>query len=69
MEKEQKEILTITELGREYKQRGIATFAIRNWAKQGLFPTLKAGNRTYINRSIFEEYLKSGSVRNNPLRH
>ena len=28
MEKEQKEILTITELGRECKQRGIATLPI-----------------------------------------
>lgn len=64
METKQKEILTITELGREYKPRGIATFAIRNWAKQGLFPTLKAGNRTYINRAIFEEFLTKGGAAN-----
>ena len=62
METTQKEILTITELGREYKPRGIATFAIRNWAKAGLFPTLKAGNRTYINRTVFEEFLTKGGA-------
>jgi hypothetical protein len=64
MEAIKKEIMTITEAGREYKERVIATFAIRNWAKQGLLPTLKAGNRTYINRTIFEEFLATGDGAN-----
>lgn len=68
MEAIKKEIMTITEAGREYKPRGVATFAIRNWAKQGLFPTLKAGNRTYINRTVFEEFLAKGGERLNEIR-
>jgi hypothetical protein len=64
METIQKEIMTITEAGWEYKARGAATFAIRNWAKQGLFPTLKAGNRTYLNRAVFEEFLTKGGAAN-----
>jgi hypothetical protein len=60
VEPTEKVILTIKETAREYKPRGVAEFAIRNWAKQGLFPTLQAGNRVYINRAVFEEFLAKG---------
>ena len=56
MEKE-KSALTIPQTAKEYN---FPEFAIRTLVKRGAFPVVQVGNRCYIIRSIFEEYLKTG---------
>ena len=54
---EQKAALTIKETAREY---GFPEYAIRTLVKRGAFPVIQVGNRCYITRAKFEEYLERG---------
>lgn len=54
---EQKVALTIKQTAQEYN---FPEFAIRTLVKRGAFPVIQAGNRCYIVRSVFEEYLQKG---------
>lgn len=54
---EEKQALTIKETANAYK---FPEFAIRTLIKRGAFPVIQVGNRCYIVRSIFEDYLKTG---------
>lgn len=56
MEKE-KTALTIPQTAKEYS---FPEFAIRTLVKRGAFPVVQVGNRCYIIRSVFEDYLKTG---------
>ncbi len=57
---EEKTALTIKETAKTYN---FPEFAIRTLVKRGAFPVVQVGNRCYIVRSIFEEYLKSGGAK------
>jgi len=57
---EQKVALTIKQTAQEYN---FPEFAIRTLVKRGAFPVIQAGNRCYIVRSVFEEYLQKGGER------
>ena len=54
---EEKTALTIKETAKEYH---FPEFAIRTLVKRGAFPVIQVGNRCYIVRGVFEEYLKTG---------
>lgn len=54
---EEKAALTIKETAKAYH---FPEFAIRTLVKRGAFPVVQVGNRCYIVRSVFEEYLKKG---------
>jgi len=54
---EQKTALTIKETAKAFN---FPEYAIRTLIKRGAFPVIQVGNRCYIVRSIFEEYLKTG---------
>lgn len=53
----EKPALTIKETAREFN---FPEFAIRTLVKRGAFPVIQVGNRCYITRDVFEEYLKKG---------
>ena len=57
MEEKKKAVLTIKELAKEF---GFPEFGIRGLIKRGAFPVIKCGNRCYVVRDVFEEYLRSG---------
>ena len=57
---EQKAALTIKETAREYQ---FPEYAIRTLVKRGAFPVIQVGNRVYITRAKFEEYLEKGGER------
>ena len=57
---EEKTALTIKETAKTYN---FPEFAIRTLVKRGAFPVVQVGNRCYIDRSIFEEYLKTGGAK------
>lgn len=57
---EQKTALTIKETAKEFS---FPEFAIRTLVKRGAFPVVQVGNRCYIVRDIFAEYLKTGGAR------
>ena len=54
---EEKTALTIKETAKNFN---FPEYAIRTLVKRGAFPVVQVGNRCYIVRSIFEEYLKTG---------
>ena len=54
---EQKAALTIKQTAKEYN---FPEFAIRTLVKRGAFPVVQVGNRCYIVRSVFEDYLQKG---------
>lgn len=57
MEDKEKTALTIKQTAAQYN---FPEFAIRTLVKRGAFPVVQVGNRCYIVRSVFEEYLKTG---------
>lgn len=60
---EQKAALTIKETASEYH---FPEFAIRTLVKRGAFPVIQVGNRCYITRTIFEEFLLKGGEKYDP---
>ena len=55
----EKPAMTIKETAREFK---FPEFAIRSLVKRGAFPVIQVGNRVYIVREVFAEYLKKGGT-------
>lgn len=55
--------LTIKETAREFN---FPEFAIRTLVKRQAFPVVQVGNRCYILRHVFNEYLQSGGAVYNP---
>lgn len=55
----EKPAMTIKETAREFQ---FPEFAIRSLVKRGAFPVLQVGNRVYIVREVFAEYLKKGGT-------
>lgn len=51
--------LTIKEAAREFN---FPEHAIRNLIKRQTFPVVQVGNRCYILRHVFNEYLQSGGA-------
>jgi phage antirepressor YoqD-like protein len=60
MEVKEKTVITVRETAKEY---GIPEHGLRNLIKSGEVPTIKCGNRHYISRPQFENYLLRGSER------
>ena len=54
---EERKALTIKETAKEFN---FPEFAIRTLVKRGAFPVVQVGNRCYIVRDVFAEYLKTG---------
>jgi hypothetical protein len=54
---QQKAVLTVKELSKEF---GFPEYGIRGLIKRGAFPVIKCGNRCYVTRQVFEDYIKSG---------
>lgn len=52
-----KNVLTIRETSKSF---GFPEFAIRKLVKNGQLPIIQVGNRAYIVRTVFEEYLENG---------
>lgn len=55
----EKPALTIKETAKEFQ---FPEFAIRTLVKRGAFPVIQVGNRCYITRDIFADYLKKGGA-------
>lgn len=55
----EKPALTIKETAKEFQ---FPEFAIRTLVKRGAFPVIQVGNRCYITREIFTDYLKKGGA-------
>ena len=53
----EKPALTIKETAKEFQ---FPEYAIRTLVKRGEFPVIQVGNRCYITREIFADYLKKG---------
>ena len=53
----EKPALTIKETAKEFQ---FPEYAIRTLVKRGAFPVIQVGNRRYITREIFADYLKKG---------
>ena len=53
----EKPALTIKETANEFQ---FPEYAIRTLVKRGAFPVIQVGNRCYITREIFADYLKKG---------
>ena len=53
----EKPALTIKETAKEFQ---FPEYAIRTLVKRGAFPVIQVGNRCYITREIFANYLKKG---------
>lgn len=53
----EKPALTIKETAKEFQ---FPEYAIRTLVKRGAFPVIQVGNRCYITREIFAEYLQKG---------
>ncbi len=62
----EKTALTIKETAKAYL---FPEFAIRTLVKRGAFPVVQVGNRCYIVRSVFEDYLKTGGAKYEPAHH
>lgn len=60
---EQKVALTIKETATAYN---FPEYAIRTLVKRGAFPVIQVGNRCYITRAKFEEYLEKGGAMYDP---
>ena len=52
-----KTIMTIRECSKEYQ---FPEFGLRNLIKRGAFPVIRCGNRFYITRQVFEDFLQKG---------
>ena len=52
-------ILTIKQTAEEF---GFPEFTIRTLVRRGAFPVVQVGNRCYIVRDVFAEYLKAGGA-------
>lgn len=52
-------MLTIKELAKKCKGCGITEFRIREMAKSGEIPCIRAGRKILINEEAFYEYLKA----------
>lgn len=61
-----KPALTINETAKEFN---FPTYAIRTLVKRGEIPVIQAGNRCYIVRSVFEQYLQKGGAVYEPIDH
>ena len=59
----EKPALTIKETSREFQ---FPEFAIRTLVKRKAFPVIQVGNRCYITREIFADYLKRGGALYDP---
>lgn len=57
---EERKALTIKETAKEFS---FPEFAIRTLVKRGAFPVVQVGNRCYIVRDVFAEYLKTGGAK------
>lgn len=55
----EKPALTIKETAKEFQ---FPEFAIRRLVKNGAFPVIQVGNRVYIAREIFTQFLKEGGT-------
>ena len=55
----EKPALTIRETAQEFQ---FPEYAIRTLVKQGAFPVIRVGNRCYISRDVFTDYLKKGGA-------
>jgi len=53
----EKPALTIKETAKEFQ---FPEYAIRTLVKRGAFPVIQVGNRCYITREIFADYIKKG---------
>ena len=53
----EKPALTIKETAAEFQ---FPEFAIRTLVKRGAFPVIQVGNRVYIVRDVFADYLQKG---------
>lgn len=53
----EKTALTIKETAKEFQ---FPEYAIRTLVKRGAFPVIQVGNRCYITRDIFADYLQRG---------
>lgn len=51
--------LTIRQAAKEY---GFPEHAIRILVKRGEFPIVQTGNRVYIMRHVFDQYLQTGGA-------
>jgi hypothetical protein len=51
---------TIKQIAKEYS---FPEFGLRGLVKCGAFPVITCGNRVYIVRQVFEDYLKTGGER------
>lgn len=61
-----KNALTINETAKEFD---FPAYAIRTLVKRGAFPVIQVGNRCYIVRSVFEQYLQKGGELYEPIDH
>ena len=57
---EERKALTIKETAKEFS---FPEFAIRTLVKRGAVPVVQVGNRCYIVRDVFAEYLKTGGAK------
>ena len=57
---EKKPAMTIKETAKEFQ---FPEFAIRSLVKRGAFPVIQVGNRVYIVREVFAEYLKEWAAK------
>lgn len=62
VEADTKTIMTIRQAAREY---GFPEYGLRNLIKRGAFPVIRCGNRSYITRNAFEEFIQKGGERYN----
>ena len=51
--------LTIRQAAQEY---GFPEHAVRTLVKRGEFPIVQTGNRVYIMRHVFDQYLQTGGA-------
>ena len=55
----EKPALTIRETAEQFQ---FPEYAIRTLVKQGAFPVIRVGNRCYISRDVFANYLRKGGT-------
>lgn len=63
---EQKTALTIKETAKEFT---FPEFAIRTLVKRKAFPVIQVGNRCYIARHVFQDFLQKGGNLYEPEQH
>lgn len=60
---ENKSALTIREISRMF---GFPEYAVRTLVKEGRFPVIQVGTRSYIVKAVFEDFLATGGERYEP---